>query len=144
MSGIKKCGRFKAFWLPAADRNVCRCGRKKRRLPIRSAFIISIKKKRKSRQWKKRRRATPFSKQAEWGYFPAEGKSGRAVFALTDPVVYDQQLECQDDQLVLDIIVWNIKSCRHPQKMLVRAAIVRTMTQLEGISYVSVTVGGKH
>ena len=28
-------------------------------------------------------------------------------------------------------------------EVLVRAAIVRTMTQLEGISYVSVTVGGE-
>ena len=48
----------------------------------------------------------------------------------------------KDDQLVLDMSV-EYKKLSPSSEVLVRAAIVRTMTQLEGISYVSVTVGGE-
>ena len=118
------------------------CGRKKRRLQIRSAFIILIKKKRKSRQWKKSRRATRFPNRRN-GVFP-QLKENPVELSLRSPIsgFAINSWNVKDDQLVLDMSVEYKKA----------VSILRSAGSgcncahddaAGGISYVSVTVGGE-
>lgn len=82
------------------------------------------------------------SKQAEWGI--SQLKENPVELSLRSPIsgFAINSWNVKDDQLVLDMSV-EYKKLSPSSEVLVRAAIVRTMTQLEGISYVSVTVGGE-
>ena len=82
------------------------------------------------------------SEQAEWGI--SQLKENPVELSLRSPIsgFTINSWNVKDDQLVLDMSV-EYKKLSPSSEVLVRAAIVRTMTQLEGISYVSVTVGGE-
>ena len=104
------------------------CG-KKEETPANTVSVYYINKEEtKITAVEKEPEGDTLSKQAEWG-----------ISQLKENPV---ELSFKDDQLVLDMSV-EYKKLSPSSEVLVRAAIVRTMTQLEGISYVSVTVGGE-
>ena len=117
------------------------CG-KKEETPANtvSVYYIINKEETKITAVEKEPEGDTLSKQAEWGI--SQLKENPVELSLRSPIsgFAINSWNVKDDQLVLDMSV-EYKKLSPSSEVLVRAAIVRTMTQLEGISYVSVTVG---
>ena len=118
------------------------CG-KKEETPANTVSVYYINKEEtKITAVEKEPEGDTLSKQAEWGI--SQLKENPVELSLRSPIsgFTINSWNVKDDQLVLDMSV-EYKKLSPSSEVLVRAAIVRTMTQLEGISYVSVTVGGE-
>ena len=118
------------------------CG-KKEETPVNTVSVYYINKEEtKITAVEKEPEGDTLSKQAEWGI--SQLKENPVELSLRSPIsgFTINSWNVKDDQLVLDMSV-EYKKLSPSSEVLVRAAIVRTMTQLEGISYVSVTVGGE-
>ena len=118
------------------------CG-KKEETPANTVSVYYINKEEtKITAVEKEPEGDTLSEQAEWGI--SQLKENPVELSLRSPIsgFTINSWNVKDDQLVLDMSV-EYKKLSPSSEVLVRAAIVRTMTQLEGISYVSVTVGGE-
>lgn len=118
------------------------CG-KKEETPANTVSVYYINKEEtKITAVEKAPEGDTLSEQAEWGI--SRLKENPVELSLRSPIsgFTINSWNVKDDQLVLDMSV-EYKKLSPSSEVLVRAAIVRTMTQLEGISYVSVTVGGE-
>ena len=118
------------------------CG-KKEETPANTVSVYYVNKEEtKITAVEKEPEGDTLSEQAEWGI--SQLKENPVELSLRSPIsgFTINSWNVKDDQLVLDMSV-EYKKLSPSSEVLVRAAIVRTMTQLEGISYVSVTVGGE-